>query len=65
MNRFKMEFSNSRNAQLNYLENMLQLKGGNKSTAIIPAMNIPLNSPMINRIHTAKPGCSACGKKVA
>jgi hypothetical protein len=23
-----------------------------------------LRSPMINRVHFAKPGCSACGKKV-
>jgi hypothetical protein len=27
--------------------------------------NIALNSPMVNRIYNAKPGCSACGKKVA
>ena len=27
--------------------------------------NLPLNAPMIDRIHKAKPGCSACGKKVA
>ena len=27
--------------------------------------NLPLNTPMISRIHNAKPGCSACGKKVA
>jgi hypothetical protein len=27
--------------------------------------NFPLNTPMINRIHNVKPGCSACGKKVA
>jgi hypothetical protein len=24
-----------------------------------------LNSPMIERVYKAKPGCSACGKKVA
>ena len=24
-----------------------------------------LNSPMIGRIYKARPGCSACGKKVA
>jgi hypothetical protein len=64
MNRFKMEFNNSRNAQLNHLENMLQLKGGARST-VKPVINLPLNAPMINRIHAAKPGCSACGKKVA
>lgn len=26
---------------------------------------LTLSVPMINRIHNAKPGCSACGKKVA
>jgi hypothetical protein len=26
--------------------------------------NFSLNAPMINRVHNAKPGCSACGKKV-
>ena len=25
----------------------------------------PLNAPMIDRVHRAKSGCSACGKKVA
>ena len=25
----------------------------------------PLNASMIDRVHKAKPGCSACGKKVA
>jgi hypothetical protein len=27
--------------------------------------NVALNAPMVNRIYNAKPGCSACGKKVA
>jgi hypothetical protein len=26
--------------------------------------NFSLNTPMIARVHNAKPGCSACGKKV-
>lgn len=26
--------------------------------------NLTLRSPMIDRVHFAKPGCSACGKKV-
>jgi hypothetical protein len=26
---------------------------------------VPLNAKMIDRVHKAKPGCSACGKKVA
>lgn len=38
----------------------------NISAAPKPApTNIPLNAPMIDRVHKAKPGCSACGKKVA
>jgi hypothetical protein len=64
MNRFKMEFMNSRNVQSNNLVNTLQLKSV-ANTSIKPVMNLPLNASMINRIHTAKPGCSACGKKVA
>ncbi len=27
--------------------------------------HMPLNSPMVDRVHKAKSGCSACGKKVA
>ena len=30
-----------------------------------PPTKVSLNAPMIDRIHKAKPGCSACGKKVA
>ena len=26
---------------------------------------IALNAPMIDRVHKTRPGCSACGKKVA
>lgn len=26
---------------------------------------VTLNSPMIERVHRSKPGCSSCGKKVA
>jgi len=26
---------------------------------------VALNAPMIDRIHKAKPGCGACGKKIA
>lgn len=31
----------------------------------VPGAGSILNTPMINRVHKAKPGCSACGKKVA
>lgn len=30
-----------------------------------PPRSAALNSSMIDRVHKAKPGCSACGKKVA
>lgn len=29
------------------------------------ARPVALNAPMIDRVHRAKPGCGACGKKVA
>ena len=47
----------------------------NSLAVITPNVNVPrqvpvnnggpLNGAMIGRIHNAKPGCSACGKKVA
>jgi hypothetical protein len=27
--------------------------------------SVPLNAPMIDRVHKAKPGCGSCGKKIA
>ena len=30
-----------------------------------PVKNMSINGAMIDRVHKAKPGCSACGKKVA
>jgi hypothetical protein len=59
MNRFKMDFGNVNNQQL-----IRQMLNDKKS------MNSPLsstslsNSKMIDRVHKAKSGCSACGKKV-
>jgi len=65
MNRFKMVFNNSGSVppQFNNL-------GGNlASIGRAPMLSTPkpasLNAPMIDRVHKAKPGCSACGKKVA
>ena len=31
----------------------------------VPQKNEGLNAPMIGRVYKAKPGCSACGKKVS
>jgi hypothetical protein len=48
----------------NNLGNNLRFPEQSKSVSVV-SRNISLNSPMIDRIHKAKPGCSACGKKVA
>jgi hypothetical protein len=59
MHRFKIVFNNSQH--YNNLGNNLPLS---RQPNPIVSRNILLNSPMIDRIHKAKPGCSACGKKV-
>jgi len=42
------------------------LAGVNMSVAPKPVVRpVALNAPMIDRVHKAKPGCSACGKKIA
>jgi hypothetical protein len=64
MNRFKMTFYNSGAIPAPYYSNL----AANISRAPAPRVgpkNLPLNAPMIDRVHKAKPGCSACGKKVA
>lgn len=35
------------------------------ATPLSKARPVALNAPMIERVHKAKSGCSACGKKVA
>ena len=59
MQRFKIVFNNS--PQYNNLGSNVR---SSRQTTPIMSRNISLNSPMIDRIHKAKPGCSACGKKV-
>jgi hypothetical protein len=40
--------------------------GVNMAVAPKPIVRpVALNAPMIERVHKAKPGCSACGKKIA
>ena len=36
-----------------------------RAVATAPPKPVALNAPMVDRVHKAKPGCSACGKKVA
>ncbi len=57
MDRFKMNFSNTKNDDR--LVSYLMAKRSARTT--LP-MNTKLNSSMIDRIYKAKPGCSACGK---
>ncbi len=56
----KMLFSNTTN--YNMPQTQLQAQNTNVSrTYITPAA---LNAKMIDRVHKAKAGCSACGKRV-
>lgn len=57
-----MSFNNS-----GYVPQYYNNLGGNLASmgrAPAPPRQLPLNAAMIDRIHKAKPGCSACGKKV-
>jgi hypothetical protein len=56
MDRFKMSFNNS---------GYLPVISTTNVTTNMPSRPASLNAPMIDRVHKAKPGCSACGKKVA
>lgn len=53
-----MVFNNS-----GYIPVKMNSLGGNFTNSQ-SSRNMPLNAPMIDRVHKAKPGCSACGKKV-
>jgi hypothetical protein len=65
MNRFKMSFNNSGYVPVRY-NNLAYNISARPAPAPAPASGpVFLNSPMVERIHKAKPGCSACGKKVA
>jgi hypothetical protein len=57
-----MNFSNAQN----YRGQNLNVYAANIATLQTGATRpMTLSAPMINRVHAAKPGCSACGKKVA
>jgi len=66
MNRFKIVFnhSGSISPQLNNLGGGMASIGRQTNVFVNPK-NMALNAPMIERVHNAKPGCSACGKKAA
>ena len=57
---------NLANPNVQYRQNMAAYAS---SVAVKPQLQpnrvVGLNAPMIDRVHKTKPGCSACGKKVA
>jgi hypothetical protein len=58
----RMLFSNNSNyngSRMNVAQNQANIAARSYMT---PAA---LNAKMIDRVHKAKPGCSACGKRVA
>jgi hypothetical protein len=46
-------------------QNMSAYSASIASAPLTKARPVALNAPMIDRVHKARPGCSACGKKVA
>jgi hypothetical protein len=63
--RFKMSFNNygaRAPAMYNSLANNISVA---PRAVPVPVKPAGLNAPMIGRVYNAKPGCSACGKKVA
>ena len=62
MNRFKMSFNNyGANQQSNIILNA----NTSSQPKVVSSKTVDLNTPMIGRVYKAKPGCSACGKKVS
>ena len=58
-----MNFSNSNFSRSQVIN---QAYGANLARSSAPAPRpMTLSAPMIDRVHATKPGCSACGKKVA
>ena len=66
MDRFKMSFNKS--GTIHHFNNN-KLLANISSAPVLPVSTAPksvaLNASMIDRVYNAKPGCRACGKKVA
>jgi hypothetical protein len=60
--RFKMNFNNYNTTIPKYNISHASISSVPKQMNSTPGS---LMAPMISRVHKAKPGCSACGKKVA
>jgi hypothetical protein len=64
-NRFKMSFNNYGSSFPNNLGVQNSLASFDIKRSSLPTRNVALNAPMVDRVHKTKPGCGACGKKVA
>jgi hypothetical protein len=62
MNRFKMSFNNYGATQQS---NIMLNANASSQPKVVSSKTVDLNTPMIGRVYKAKPGCSACGKKVS
>ncbi len=58
-----MDFNNNNNMSLLYKQHLNTLASSQQLNSN-KSFGQSLSSSMINRVHIAKPGCSACGKKV-
>ena len=63
MHRFKIVFNNSGTVPPRF--NNLGASLATRPSVSVSQKQNSLHSPMIERVYKAKPGCSACGKKVA
>jgi hypothetical protein len=55
---------NLANPNVQFRQNMASYAAA-PASVIQPPRPVALNASMIDRVHKAKPGCSACGKRVA
>ena len=63
--RFKMSFNNYGSSFPNNLGVENSLASFDRTRVSLAPRNVALNAPMVDRVHKTKPGCGACGKKVA
>ena len=56
---------NLANPNVQSRQNMAAYTAASMAPKLQPTRVVGLNAPMIDRVHKAKPGCSACGKRVA
>ena len=49
----------------NQQSNIMLNANASSQPKVVSSKTVDLNTPMIGRVYKAKPGCSACGKKVS